>query len=115
MATPTRLPTRARRVYKYGFFTGLDPVCPERIRQYPELAAVRDASPAERAAMDPGDLDDAQHQWAYTSTLRVMQECHEEGCPAVRPVPLAGYPPEVQVALIQEFIRRSAQTGAGRG
>lgn len=113
MATATRPPRGLRRVYKYGFFTGLGPVCPGRVREYPELAAVRDASPAQRQAMDPGDLEDAQHQWVYTSRTHVMQECYD--CDAVRPVPLAGYPEEAQVFILQQFINRSTQMKEGQG
>lgn len=95
-----------RRVYKYGFFRGMDPVCPARVAQYPELAAVRDATPAQRRALPPGDLEDAQHQWVYTARTQVMQSCHEEGCHAVRPVPLEAYPPHAQRFIFQEYVRR---------
>lgn len=104
MAAPARHP-RLRRVYKYGFFAGMDPVCPARVAAYPELAAVRDASPAARRAMDPEDLTDAGRQWTYTTGIRLMQWCHEEGCGAVRPMPLAGYPPEAQASILQHYIR----------
>lgn len=95
-----------KRTYHYGFFTGMDPVCPQRVKEYPELAAVRDATPEQRRAMHPGDLDDAQHQWAYGTGVQLMQRCHEEGCDAVRPTPLHGYPAEAQTFILQEFIRR---------
>lgn len=93
-----------RRVFKYGYFRGMDPICPARIATYPELAAVRDATPEQRAAMDPGDLEDAQHQWAYVTGPRMMQECFEEDCHAIRPTPLHGYTTEVQNGIIREFL-----------
>lgn len=93
-----------RRVFKYGYFRGMDPICPARIAAYPELEAVRDATPEQRAAMDPGDLEDAQHQWAYVTRPRLMQECFEEGCNAIRPTPLHGYTLAVQNGIIREFL-----------
>ncbi|MFD3923057.1 hypothetical protein [Streptomyces sp. NPDC058595] len=109
MTMATRPPRGIRRVYKYGFFTRLDPVCPARVRQYPELAAVRDATPAQRRTMHPGDLEDSQHQWSYTTGIRVMQCCHE--CGAVRPAPLAGYPDEARTFILQQFISHHVPTG----
>lgn len=96
-----------KRVFKYGFFLGIDAVCPQRGRQYPELAVIRDATPEERRAMDTQDLADAEHQWAYTTRPEVMQRCFEAGCDAVRPVPLHAYPERDQMFIMQEFMRRN--------
>lgn len=93
------------RVLEYGTFTGLDPICAQRIRQYPDLEAVRDATPDERRLMDPQDLADAGHQWAFTTGPHVLQYCFEAGCSAVRPTPLHGYDESQQMFLLQEFIR----------
>ena len=92
-------------VIHYSDYTGLDPICAERIRQYPELAAVRDATPDERQHIDRGDLEDAQHQWAYPGRTHVMQSCFEDGCDAQRPIPLHGYSDRDQAFILQTFIR----------
>lgn len=92
-----------KRLFKYGFFQGLDPVCRERIRQYPELAevatALREGRPASKE-----DLEDLQHQWAYSAPVRVMQACFEEGCDAIRPVPMHGYGGSDQVFILRTFM-----------
>lgn len=98
-----------KRVFKYGFFRDMDPVCPSRIRQYPELAdvaaAVREGRPA-----DPEDLKDLQHQWAYSCSTRMMQRCFEEDCDAVRPVPFHGYSGEDQVAIMRFVMAQHGST-----
>lgn len=105
-----RGPGRPRRVFKYGHFRGMDPVCPARVKEYPDLEAVRDATAQQRRAMDPGDLSDAQHQWVYTCGVQVMQWCHEDGCEAVRPVPLASYPWQAQRFILQQYLSKSRST-----
>lgn len=95
-----------RRVFKYGFFRGMDPVCPSRIAEYPELEYVRSTPPDMRPLLDREDLTDAQHQWAYVTVPQLMQRCFEEGCHAVRPTPLYAYPSRDQMFIMQEFMRR---------
>lgn len=82
-----------KRVYKYGFFVGMDPVCPERMRQYPDIDL-----------NDPTDLPDAEHQWAYGTRVEVMQRCFEGGCDAVRPTPLDAYPHEAQMFIMRNYM-----------
>jgi len=92
-----------KRVFKYGFFRGLDPVCQERIRQYPELAQVADAVRAGLQARRE-DVGDLQHQWVYPGSTRVMQSCFEAGCDAVRPIPLHGYGEASQVLILRTYM-----------
>ena len=92
-----------RQLFKYGFFRGMDPVCPERVRQYPDLAEVATAL-REGRKVDPEDLKDLQHQWCYSTSTRVMQSCFEEGCDAVRPVPMDGYDGSDQVFILRTFM-----------
>lgn len=96
-----------KRIFKYGFFQGMDPICPERLRQYPELEYVRDLTPEQLKTANREDLIDAQHQWAYSTHLRFFQECFEEGCTAVRPVPLDAYPTEARNFILRSFIEHN--------
>lgn len=101
-----------RRVFKYGFFQGMSPICPARLAEYPELRYIADLPPDQWHTAPEGDLIDAQHQWAYTCGPAMMQHCFEETCSAVRPVPLYAYPERDQVFIMQEFMRRTL--GAAR-
>jgi hypothetical protein len=96
-----------RRTFKYGYFAGMSPICPARLAAYPELRYVAALTPDELRTADRGDLEDAQHQWAYTSHTRMMQHCFEEGCDAVRPVPLGDYPEADRTFILREFVRRN--------
>lgn len=84
-------------IFKYGYFRGMSPLCAIRLREYPELRKPIDQ-------MDRGELEDAQHQWAYSGS-RVMQPCFEDDCQAVRPVPLHGYSQEDQGFILQTYLR----------
>lgn len=95
-----------RRVFKYGFFQGMDPVCPSRLVEYPDLRYIADLTSGDLRLANREDLTDAEHQWAYTSGPRMMQHCFEEDCPAIRPTPLHAYPSRDQVFIMQEFMRR---------
>lgn len=96
-----------KRVFKYGFFVGMSPLCPVRIATYPELAFIADLTPEQLRTVDRGDLEDAQHQWAYTCRPQLMQRCFEEGCTAVRPAPLDAYPDRIKLAVVREFMSRN--------
>ena len=97
-----------RRTFKYGFFQGLSPICQARITEYPELAYVADLAPEQLHTADRDDLTDAQHQWAYSGTgVQLMQRCFEDGCGAVRPVPLHAYTDDARMFIMQEFMRRN--------
>jgi hypothetical protein len=85
-------------VFKYGHFLGMSPLCAIRLREYPELR-----KPINE--MDTEELEDAQHQWTYFSSSRVMQPCWEDDCRAVRPVPMNGYATDDQNFILQTFYR----------
>lgn len=87
-----------KMIFKYGYFVGTSPLCAIRLRNYPELR-----KPINE--MDRGELQDAQHQWAYHAGSGVMQHCFEEDCAAVRPVPMHGYPPEDQNFILLTYYR----------
>ena len=89
--------TRLRQVFKYGYFIGMSPLCAVRLRDYPELQ-----KPI--SEMDRGELEDAQHQWAYGGS-RVTQRCFEVDCHAVRPVPMHGYSAEDQNFILLTYYR----------
>lgn len=85
-------------MFKYAYFRGMSPLCAIRLRDYPDLQ-----KPISQ--MDHGELEDAQHQWAYGNTGAVMQRCFEVDCQAVRPVPMHGYTAEDQNFILQTFFR----------
>lgn len=96
-----------KRTFKYGFFQGMNPICPARLAEYPELRYVATLTPEQLATADRDDLIDAQHQWAYSTRTHLMQRCWEEGCDAVRPAPLDAYPDAVKLSILREFMRRN--------
>lgn len=88
-----------KRVFKYGHFVGMDPVCKVRVAAYADTDVPIDPT-------NPEDWEDAQHQWVTSYGKRgchsvPMQRCGEEGCTAVRPTPLRDYPIELQVQIMQ--------------
>jgi hypothetical protein len=106
-----------RRIFKYGFFTGMDPVCPARLAEYPELRYVAMLTPEELRTAYREDLIDAQHQWVTTYRIgsghfvsAPMQECGEDGCDAVRPTPLDLYPEHLQMQVMRLFMIRNLPT-----
>lgn len=76
----------------------MSPLCAVRLRDYPELQ-----KPI--AEMDRGELEDSQHQWAYSLTSAVMQRCFEDDCQAVRPMPMHGYSAEDQNFILLTYYR----------
>jgi len=103
-----------KRVFKYGFFVGMSPLCNARIAQYPELEYVRSLTPEQLRKAPQGDLEDAQHQWVTSYRLgpeggflsAPMQRCYEEGCTAVRPTPLDLYPDELKMQIMRMFMAK---------
>lgn len=103
-----------KKVFKYGFFAGMDPVCAARLSAYPELEYVRSLTPEQLLSAPQGDLEDAQHQWV--TSYRVgpqggflsapMQHCGEEECTAVRPTPLDLYPDELKMQIMRMFMMK---------
>lgn len=89
---------RPRQIFKYSYFVGMSPLCPSRLRDYPELR-----KPI--SEMDASEMEDAQHQWAYTCSSAVMQRCFESDCHAVRPVPMHGHSPENQNFILLSYYR----------
>lgn len=87
---------KAPRVIDYGDFAGMSPLCQVRISKYADSDNPIDPG-------NPADREDAQHQWAYGHD-RIMQECFEDGCEHVRPVPLHGYSEHAQVFIMQSYI-----------
>ena len=85
-------------IFKYAYFRGMSPLCVIRLRDYPELR-----KPINEMAAD--ELEDAQHQWAYTFRSAVMQRCLEDGCAAVRPTPMHGYTAEDQNFILFTYYR----------
>jgi hypothetical protein len=103
-----------RRTFKYGFFVGMNPVCPARLAEYSDLEYVAALTPEELRTADRGDLEDAQHQWVVSISKEggflsaPMQRCYD--CPAVRPTPLDLYPEHLQMQIMRLFMIRNLPT-----
>lgn len=91
-------------VIERSSYTGMDPACPKALAEYPELQAVADATPQERATTYRDDVYDAQHEFGYRFGPELFQECFR--CGKERPTPFTDFPEKDQVFLLQEFIRR---------
>lgn len=84
--------------FKYGYFTGMSPLCAIRLRDYPELQVPIDQ-------LSDADKPDAQHQWMNSCTAAPMEYCGEEDCSAIRPKPLKDYMPDDQNHVLQTYFK----------